>query len=155
MEEEMRIKSPKNFWAGLMFIAFGLFAMVGALVSYQVGTAVRMGPGYFPAVLGGILAVLGVLTLLESVVVEGLKVPTLSIRPLLLISVGLVIYGYSLKYVGLMIATALLVFVSAAGGHEFKWKEVALLSAVLIAFSVLVFVKGLALPFPIWPAFME
>ncbi len=151
----MKIKSPKNFWAGLMFIAFGLFAVIGALINYQVGTAVRMGPGYFPALLGGILAVLGVLTLLEAVVVEGPKVPTLHFRPLLLISIGLVIYGYSLKYVGLMIATALLVIISAAGGHEFKWKEVLLLSAVLIAFSVLVFVKGLTLPFPIWPAFME
>lgn len=151
----MRIKSPKNFWAGMMFIAFGLFAMIGALVNYQVGTAVRMGPGYFPAVLGGLLAALGVLVLLEAVVVEGPKVPMLHLRPLLLISFGLVIYGYSLNYVGLMIATALLVIVSAAGGHEFKWKEVALLSAVLIAFSVLVFVKGLTLPFPIWPAFME
>ncbi len=151
----MKIKSPKNFWAGLMFIAFGLFAVIGALINYQVGTAVRMGPGYFPALLGGILAVLGVLTLLEAVVVEGPKVPTLHFRPLLLISIGLVIYGYSLKYVGLMIATALLVIISAAGGHEFKWKEVLLLSAVLIAFSVLVFVKGLTLPFPIWPAFVQ
>jgi len=137
-----------------MFIAFGLFAMIGALVSYQLGTAHRMGPGYFPAVLGGVLTVLGVLVLLESVVVEGPKVATLHFRPLLLISVGLVVYGYSLQYLGLMVATAILVFISAAGGHEFKWKEVALLSAVLIAFSVLVFVKGLALPFPIWPAFM-
>jgi len=151
----MKIKSPKNFWAGLMFIAFGLFAMIGALINYQVGTAVRMGPGYFPAVLGGILAVLGLMVLAEAVVVQGPKVPTLSIRPLLLISVGLVVYGYSLNYVGLMVATAILVIISAAGGHEFKWKEVLLLSAVLIAFSVLVFVKGLTLPFPIWPAFMQ
>jgi hypothetical protein len=151
----MRIKSPKNFWAGLMFIAFGLFAMIGALVNYQVGTAVRMGPGYFPAVLGGLLAALGVLVMLESVVVEGPKVPTFHFRPLLLISVGLVGYGYLMKYVGLMAVTALLVFVSAAGGHEFKWKEAAILSVALIVFSVLVFVKGLTLPFPIWPAFME
>jgi hypothetical protein len=151
----MRIKSPKNFWAGLMFIAFGLFAMVGAMINYQLGTAVRMGPGYFPAVLGGILVALGLLVLAESVVVEGAKVPSFHFRPLLLISVGLVLYGYLLKYAGLVAVTALLVFISAAGGHEFKWKEAAILSVVLIVFSVLVFVKGLTLPFPIWPAFME
>ncbi len=151
----MRIKSPRNFWAGMMFIAFGVFAMIGALVNYQIGTAHRMGPGYFPAVLGGVLAVLGFLVLIESVAVEGPKVARMYFRPLLLISIGLVIYGYSLQYVGLVVATTILVFISAAGGHEFKWKEVALLAAVLVAFSVLVFVKGLTLPFPIWPAFVQ
>jgi hypothetical protein len=66
-----------------------------------------------------------------------------------------VIYGYLMKPLGLVLATALLVFISAFGGHEFKWKEVTILFVILIAFSILVFVKGLTLPFPVCPAFME
>jgi hypothetical protein len=65
-----------------------------------------------------------------------------------------VVYGYIMKPAGLVIATAALVFISAFGGHEFKWKEVAILYLALIVFSVLVFVKGLTLPFPLWPAFL-
>ncbi|MDH4191693.1 MAG: tripartite tricarboxylate transporter TctB family protein [Betaproteobacteria bacterium] len=151
----MRIKSPKDFWAGLMFIAFGMTAMVIALMNYQFGTAVRMGPGYFPTVLGGILVALGVFVLFESLVIEGPKIADFHLRPLLLITVGLLAYGYLMQPLGLMLSTALMVFISAVGGHEFKWKEVTVLSVVLITFSVLVFVKGLTLPFPIWPAFME
>src|SRR5690349_11847643 len=62
----MQIKSPKDFWAGLMFIAFGVFFAVWALVYYQMGSAVRMGPAYFPTVLGGLLVVLGTMVLIGS-----------------------------------------------------------------------------------------
>jgi hypothetical protein len=138
-----------------MFLAFGGFFAVWAYAHYQMGTAVRMGPAYFPAVLGGLLAVLGIIVLLESVTVEGPKVATINFRPLILISAACVVYGYLMKPAGLIIATAALVFISAYGGHEFKWKEVTILYVVLIVFSLLVFVKGLTLPFPICPAFVE
>jgi len=151
----MKIKSPKDFWAGLMFIGVGAFFTIWALTHYQMGTAVRMGPAYFPVLLGGLLAFLGLLVLIEAFAMEGPKVPRFSFRPLILISVACVIYGYVMKPLGLVLATLLLVFVSALGGHEFKWKEVAILFLVLIVFSILVFVKGLTLPFPVCPAFME
>jgi len=150
----VRIRSPKDFWAGLMFIGVGLFFMGWALANYQMGTAVRMGPAYFPAVLGGMLAVLGGMTLVEAFAMDGPPVPKMKIRPLVLISVACVIYGYIMKPAGLVVATAALVFISALGGHEFKWKEVAILYVILIVFSVLVFVKGLTLPFPLWPEFL-
>jgi hypothetical protein len=151
----MKIKSPKDFWAGLMFIGFGGFFMIWALTHYQMGTAVRMGPAYFPTVLGGLLAFLGILVFIESFAMEGPAVPTFKFRPLILISAACVVYGYTMKPLGLVLATALLVFIAAFGGHEFKWKEVTILYVVLIVFSLLVFVKGLTLPFPICPAFME
>jgi NhaP-type Na+/H+ or K+/H+ antiporter len=66
-----------------------------------------------------------------------------------------VVYGYVMKPLGLIGATAALVFISALGGHEFKWREVTILFLVLIVFSIAVFVKGLTLPFPICPAFMD
>jgi putative tricarboxylic transport membrane protein len=150
----MTIKSPKDFWAGLMFLGFGLFAAIWALFNYQMGTAVRMGPAYFPAVLGGLCALLGLLVLIESFAIDGPPVPKISLRPLVLISVACVVYGYIMKPAGLIIATGALVFIAAFGGHEFKWREVFILYVVLIIFSVLVFVKGLTLPFPLWPAFL-
>jgi hypothetical protein len=147
----MKIKSPKDFWAGLMFIGFGLFFAIWATTHYQMGTAVRMGPAYFPVLLGGLLAFLGFIVFFTSLATEGPPVPEMSFRPLILISIACVLYGYLMKPLGLVGATAALVFVSALGGHEFKWKEVAILYVVLIVFSILVFVKGLTLPFPLWP----
>ena len=147
----MKIKSPKDFWAGLMFMGFGLFFAIWATTHYQMGTAVRMGPAYFPVLLGGLLTVLGLIVFVASFATEGPPVPAMSMRPLILISVACVLYGYLMKPLGLVGATAALVFVSALGGHEFKWKEVAILYVILIVFSILVFVKGLTLPFPLWP----
>jgi hypothetical protein len=199
---KLKIKAPKDFWAGLMFIGIGGFFMAWALAHYQMGTAVRMGPAYFPTVLGGLLALLGALVLIEAFTMEGapLAVPfnivdfvlaillyfalgwlfrlagisgeyailagsvvlvVLSVlfrkgtKPLVLISAACVIYGYLMKPLGLILATLLLVFVSAFAGHEFKWREVAILFVILIVFSLLVFVKGLTLPFPICPAVIE
>ena len=197
----MRIKSPKDFWAGLMFIGTGVFFAFWAYAYYQMGTAVRMGPAYFPFVLGGLLAFLGLLVLIEGFAFEGTGEPLhlpfnivdlilavaifavllelaprigLSVdwgmiiasvvvsvlavlyRPeakaLVLISVACLVYGYSMKPLGLVGATAALVYISAYGGHEFKWKEVTVLFVILIAFSYFVFVKGLTLPFPMCPA---
>ncbi len=196
-----RIKAPRDFWAGLMFIGFGGFFMLWALTHYQMGTAVRMGPAYFPTMLGGLLVFLGILVLIESFAMAGppltlpfnlvhlvlgvllyfalgwilkragsaeyaillgtiaLVVLTVRFRPaakpLVLISAACVIYGYLMKPLGLIISTLILVFVAAFAGHEFKWKEVTILYVILIVFSILVFVKGLTLPFPICPAFME
>lgn len=148
----MKIKSPKDFWSGLMFIASGLFFAVWAVTHYQMGTAVRMGPAYFPAVLGGLLVVLGALILASSLVIEGPAVPRFIFRPLIMISLACVLYGYLMKPLGLFGATAALVYVGALGGHEFRWKEVTILFALLFLFSWLVFLKVLALPFPLWPA---
>jgi hypothetical protein len=134
-----------------MFIGFGIGFAAIAWTNYQMGTAVRMGPAYFPIMLGLLLGVLGLAILIQSVVLNGPKVPAFAFRPLVLILVGIVLFGVALKPLGLVIASAILVGVGALGGHEFRWKEVAILYVVLAIFSVLVFVKGLGLPFPIWP----
>jgi putative tricarboxylic transport membrane protein len=151
----MRIKSPKDFWSAVMFIVVGGFFMIWAILHYQMGTAVRMGPAYFPTVLGGLLAFLGIVILLESLAVEGPPVPRFHFRPLIFVTIATVAYGYAMKPLGLLGATAALVFISAYGGHEFKWKEVTILYIILMIFSWAVFVKGLALPFPVLPAIFE
>ncbi|MGQ0547608.1 MAG: tripartite tricarboxylate transporter TctB family protein [Betaproteobacteria bacterium] len=147
----LKIKGPKDFWAGLMFIGTGLFFVVWAAVHYQMGSAVRMGPAYFPAVLGGLLAVLGMIILASSFAVAGPRVPAFHFRPLLLVLASCIAYGYLMKPLGMVLATAIMIFIAALGGHEFKWKEMTLLTIALIVFSVVVFVKGLTLPFPLWP----
>jgi hypothetical protein len=166
----MKIKSQQDFWAGLMFIAFGLFFIVFALGTpefidnivgakliggYQMGSSVRMGPAYFPVMLGGLLALLGLLVLLDSIVEEGPEVAKFHFRPVLFIAASSLAFAYLLKPLGLVLASAALVFISAYGGHEFKWKEVAIMTVVLVIVSVLVFVKALVLPFPICPDFIE
>ena len=147
----MKVKSPKDFWAGLMFIAFGAAAMGIALSNYQFGTAVRMGPGYFPTVLGGLMATLGLIILLGSLSIPGRKVPKFTCRRLILVLLGVLAYGYLMKPLGLVLATVALIAISALGGHEFRIKEVVILSVVMAAFSIGVFVKGLTLPFPLCP----
>jgi hypothetical protein len=167
---KLKIKSQQDWWAGLMFIAFGLFFIVFAMGTpefidnivgaklingYQMGSSVRMGPAYFPVVLGGLLAFLGALVLLDSIVEEGPDVSKFHFRPLIWIGLSSLAFAYLLKPLGLVLASAALVFISAYGGHEFKWKEVAIMAVILVIFSVLVFVKGLVLPFPICPDFIE
>jgi hypothetical protein len=166
----MKIKSQQDWWAGLMFIAFGLFFIVFALGTpefidrmvgtklingYQLGSSVRMGPAYFPVMLGGLLAFLGALVLLDSIVEEGPGIAKFHLRPVLFLGLSSLAFAYLLKPLGLVLASAALVFISAYGGHEFKWKEVAIMSVVLVIVSVLVFVKALSLPFPICPDFIE
>jgi putative tricarboxylic transport membrane protein len=166
----MKIKSQQDWWAGWMFVAFGVFFILFALGTpefidrivgtkliggYQMGSSVRMGPAYFPVVLGGMLAALGLIVLLDSIVEEGPEVATFHFRPLIFIAISSLAFAYLLKPLGLVLASIVLIFISAYGGHEFKWKEVAIMSVVLAVFSVLVFVKGLALPFPVCPDFIE
>ncbi len=153
--QKIKIKSPRNFWAGIMFIGFGAFALIVAQLHYPMGTALDMGPAYFPSVLGGMLVVLGLLIAAKSLATEGLKVNPFYLRPLLFILGSCIVFSYLLNPLGVILSIVALVFMSAYGGREFKWKEVAILTLVMIGISVVVFVKGLKLSFPIWPAFME
>ena len=150
----MKIKAPKDFWSGLMFIAFGVGFMIVAR-NYAMGTAVRMGPAYFPTVLGGILALIGLAIFAKSLITNGAPVPRIVLRPMTLIIVAIVLFGVFLKPLGLILCTAILIGLGALGGHEFKSKEVAILYAALVVFSVAVFVKGLGLPIPTCPLFLD
>lgn len=150
----LTIKNPKDFWAGLMFIVFGLFFIIGAQ-NYQLGSAARMGPAYFPTLLGGLMAVVGGIVFFRSFVLKGEKVAAFPLRLIFFITMSLLLFGYLLKPIGLVLALLCLVVVSAFAGHEFRLKEALMLTFVLIALSVLVFVKGLGLPFPLWPGFLS
>ena len=147
----MRIASPRDFWSGVLFGAFGLFVAVYAATQYKLGSAVRMGPGYFPFCVGALVAILGLALALRSLRIEGPRLPVLHLRPIVLVVIASIAYGYMLKPLGLVLATAVTVLVSAFAGHEFRWREAAVLAVVLAVFSVGVFVYALGLPFPLWP----
>ncbi len=151
----MRIASPRDFWSGVLFGALGLFVAIYAATQYQLGSALRMGPGYFPAAVGGLVALLGFILAVRSLRVAGPAIPRLYWRPILFIVVASIAYGYLLKPLGLVLSTALAVVVAAFAGHEFRWREALILAAVLAVFSVGVFVYALGLPFPLWPGLFE
>ena len=146
----MKIRSPKDFWSGLMFCAFGLLFVIVAR-NYRMGNATSMGPGYFPSMVGGLLVVLGGIVLVQSLVLKGEKVPTIFFRPLFFIIFGLLLFGYLLEVIGLMLAVSLLVVVAGFASHDLKLREALLLCLVLSVLSALVFVKGIGLDFPLWP----
>jgi hypothetical protein len=147
----VRIANPRDFWAGILFGAFGLFMALYAATHYPLGTAVRMGPGYFPTWVGGIVAILGLALAAASLRVAGPRLPRILWRPTLFIVGGSIAYGYLLKPLGLIVSTVLVVLITAAGGHEFRWREAVVLAIALAAFSLAVFVYALGLPFPLWP----
>lgn len=152
----MHLRNPKDFWAGVMFAAVGFaFAIIVKVYEYPMGTASRMGPGYFPFVLGNLLGILGLLILLKSLVSDGAMVSKFAWRPIFWILGAVVVFGLSVKLIGLLLAIMVLVIISSLGGHEFKLKEQLIAGGILAAGSVAVFVYGLMLPFPIWPAFLS
>jgi len=155
----MRIKDKKDFNAGLMFISFGaLFLIIAggvpgiaSLPGYSMGSAVRMGPAYFPTVLGGMLAALGLIILIRGLTIEGPPPNITHWRPLLFILSSVILFGFLVQPAGIIIASVVCVLVCAFGGHEFYWKEQLLEAAILAASVVAIFSYGLGLPFKLWP----
>lgn len=146
----LRIRSVKDFSAGLMFIVIGAVFGLGAN-QYPMGTAVRMGPAYFPSILGWGTVILGLLVLVESFFVDEAPPTRTAWRPLILVLGAVTLFGALINTGGLITATAVLIIVSALGGHEFRWKE-AIISAVLMSITVwAVFDKALGLPFKLFP----
>lgn len=149
------IKAPKDFWTGLLYVCFGIAALwIGA--DYRMGNAGRMGPGYFPKVLAVFLIGLGLISLARSFFTRGEPVGGLAWKPLILLTGATVLFGLAVNRLGLIVALLVLVLVSAASSREFRfdWRATAGLVA-LVAFCVLVFVKGIGVPMPIVGPWLE
>ena len=160
----MNIKSQKDFFSGLMFTAVGVAFAWGA-TKYSLGTGARMGPGYFPTMLGVLMVVLGGVITFKAMVVEtedGDKVGSWAWKPLLFIIAANLLFGLmlgglpSIKFpaFGLIVGIYVLTFVASLAGEEFKFKEVAILATILAIMSYLAFIVLLKLQFPVWPAFI-
>jgi len=149
----MHIRAPKDFWSGIMFIAFAATALLAAR-GYSLGAAGKMGPGYFPVLLGSVLAFIGFILVARSFVISGEALTRIQVLPLVIIAAAVVLFGVLLQPLGLVISLALVTIVSAVASRESKPLEVAALTCVMAAFAVGVFVYGLRLPLPLWPAAM-
>jgi hypothetical protein len=144
----LKLSNNKDVWAGMMLIAIGAAAMVIAR-SYPFGTALRMGPGYFPIILGALLTLFGLLIFARGLRRGEAIAGSSSLRALLILPLSLVLFGVLMEHGGFVPAMIVLIFGSATASTEFKLLEALLFSVALTALSVAVFVWGLGLPYPL------
>jgi hypothetical protein len=144
------VRSPKDFVAGLMFVAIGIAAIIIA-ANYTLGTAARMGPGYFPRILGILMIVLGAVIALRSLRLRGAPIPAWKWRPVIVVLGSVIVFGLIVNHVGLVVSTILLIVMASAASHEFRPKEAVISGILLAILAVGVFVIGLKLQIGIWP----
>jgi len=149
----VKIKSQKDFWSGLVFVAVGV-AFAWGSTSYRMGDSAAPGPGFFPFGLGLILALLGGLVLFTSLTIEspgGDPIEGVRLRPLGLLVVAIVLFGLLLPRLGLFVALPVLVLLTGVAGDEFRWRDAILSAIALTVGSWLVFQVLLKLNLPLWP----
>ena len=146
----MRIRSPKDFWSGLVFIAIAV-AFMALAARYRLGTAEKMGPGFFPIMIGIVQAGLGAILLGRSFVLDGPPLERMRLSPLAITVVAVVLFGIALSWLGLAAAIAALVIVGAYADRSSRLVESIALAVALVFFSVAMFVWVLGLPLQVWP----
>ena len=146
------IFNSKDFWAGAMLIATGV-AAVAIAGGYPIGTAVRMGPGYFPIVLGVILTLFGLGLLMRGLRGGEPISGGWSARALIVLPLAFVLFGFLMDRAGFIPALVVLIFGSALASDQFDFKEVVLLTIALTALSAGIFIWGLGLPYPLIAGF--
>ena len=146
-----KIKSQEDFWAGLMFIGFGLAAIIVAR-DYPMGSTMRMGPGYFPTYLGAIMMTLGAIISFRSTMVQGESIRKFGWRGLFFLSLAFYTYGFLIDTldVGFVLSIAAVVILSTLASREFHWLESLGIAAVLVLGTVAVFIWGLDMPYPLF-----
>jgi hypothetical protein len=147
------IRHAKDFWAGVLFATLGGAAIVISS-GYPLGTAARMGPGYFPRALGFLLLALAAILVLRSFVLRGPAPEIRNLKPLAIVLGSVFIFGATAPTLGVALATILLILISSSADREFRWKEAVVSSLILAAFTVAVFIYGLGMQLPIGPPFL-
>jgi Tripartite tricarboxylate transporter TctB family len=138
----------KNFMSGLLFIGVGALGIYMAQ-DYPMGTALRMGPGYFPIVLSGMLILFGIYCLIQGLL-NPEKLPlNWSVRALFILPIATVVFGVLMEHAGFIPALIALVFISAYASSEFKFVEVLVMAIGLTVGSWALFIWGLGLPYPL------
>jgi hypothetical protein len=164
MEQLVNIKSQKDFFSGLMFLAVGVAFAVGAY-NYGMGDGARMGPGYFPRMLGVLLAILGSVITFKALTVataDGEKLGKWAWKPIVFIlganlAFGVLLGGLpsiKLPAMGLILGIYALTIIASFAGDKVKMKEVLILATILAAGSYLAFIVLLKLQIPVWPTFI-
>jgi len=148
----VRIRNQEDFWSGLMFIAFGIAAIIIAR-DYPLGSAMRMGPGYFPTMIGGLLIAFGAIISALSFRSQGKGIGTWPWRAIVLMSLAFVLFAWGMENIGFIPSLAILIVVSSLSTPHFRWKEMALEIVVMIAGSWALFIYGLELPYTLWGSY--
>jgi len=142
------VRNPKDFWTGIIYIVIGsIFIFVSQ--GYPMGTALKMGPAYFPTILSSLLILVGLISLVRSFLEQGTPIGSFAFKGLLLVTAATVIFGLIVRSAGLLIALPALVIISAYASIKFRWGVSLALAAGLTVFCILVFLKGLGVPLPI------
>jgi hypothetical protein len=144
------IANPRDFCAGALFVVIGIAAIVAGS-QYTLGTAARMGPGYFPRILGILLIALGGILAIRAMRIPGPGLPAIRWRPTLIVLGSVVLFGAIVRSAGVALSTVILIFAASAASHEFRPREALIVGVFLAAMAVGVFVVGLQLQLPIWP----
>jgi putative tricarboxylic transport membrane protein len=143
----MRLRNARDLLAGCLFLVFGVAFLVLAR-DYQLGSARRMGPAYFPVVLSLILITIGLATMTRALLVAAPPIRDFAGKSLALVTASVVLFGLIVQGAGLAVATAALVLASAPASRSFRLFPTLLLALALALFCTLVFATGLGLPFP-------
>ncbi len=141
-------RNPKDFWTGLIYIFVGAGALVISR-DYDMGTAVKMGPAYFPTILSVLLVGIGIVSVLRAFIRSGSPIGVVAWKGLVLIVASTLLFGVVVRGAGVVIALPLLVIVSALASARFSWKTALLEAAGITVFCIVVFLKGLGVPLPI------
>jgi hypothetical protein len=142
------IRSTKDFWTGVTYVAFGACAILIAR-EYGMGTALKMGPAYFPTILGALLVLIGAIAMIRAFIVEGTPIGALAVKPLAILLGAILLFGFIVRGVGLLVALPLLVVLSASASIHFRLLPTLALAAGLTFFCLMIFVQGLGVPLPI------
>ena len=145
----VRIKSPQDFGTAVVFILIGLGGFYFGW-DLRLGTASRMGPGYFPLLLSGCIIAIGLIIGARALVLDGPRIERFQLRPIALLIVAALIFGSLIEEIGLAIAGVLMILVASFAGREVRWKEAIVLSVALTAFAIIVFVWALGQSLPVW-----
>jgi hypothetical protein len=144
----------KDLLAGLMFMAIGTIFVVGAY-NYQMGTAARMGPGYFPRILGGIMTVLGVVIAGIGLKNQAQWAQSAGIgwtwKPVVILTAAVLLFGFTLPTLGMIIAISLLTFISGFAAHDKDYRQLVMITVIMCLFCAGVFIWGLKLQMKLFP----
>ena len=151
----MRVKNSKDFYTGILFVLFGAAFTWGA-TKYTMGTAARMGPGYFPFILGGLLIAIGVIVFIRSLVSasDDGRVGHFALKAAVLMFGSIAAFALLLRTFGLVASIFAIILISSLASSESRFKETLISAVVLCIASLAMFVYGLNLQIPVWPAFI-
>lgn len=142
------IRSPSDFWAGLLFIFFGSLFLYHAR-GMDFGSALRMGPSFFPIILSGLLVLIGIVTIVRSVIVGGEPITKFALKGMLAITAAGLLFAVLVRGAGIIFAVPALTLISAAASERFHWRTALIMAAILTIFCGVVFVYGLGVPMPV------